>query len=356
MQPSTPIKPQPSQRGDAAKGPLLGALAEIETALTWAASGRKVALATVVETWGSAPRPKGSWLVVREDGLFEGSVSGGCVEGAVVTAALDLLDAKAPKRLEFGVSDETAWNVGLACGGKISILVEAAPRQKLDALKTFFNRVKGGEDAALATDMATGESVVVGPGESGPLAKAAGQALAKEESSLAEADGKRFFINVVPRPRRLYLVGAVHIAKALAPLAGALGYRVTVIDPRGAFAERERFPGVRIVEDWPDEVLARETPDAATAVVTLTHDPKLDDAALTIALKSPAFYIGSLGSRKTHAARLARLSALGFSTPDLARIHGPVGLAIGAATPSEIAVAVLAEITAVRRLKGSANT
>jgi len=327
-----------------------GSLSEIEAALAWAAAGRKVALATVIETWGSAPRPKGSLLVVREDGLFEGSVSGGCVEGAVVTEALEVVRAGHPKLMEFGVSDETAWSVGLACGGKISVLVEAATSEKIATLKNLLDLLKTGNAAALATNIRTGKSRLAETDAAGTLAEAVRQALAREESSLAEADGEKFFISVFPRPRRLYLVGAVHIAKELAPLAAAAGFRVTIIDPRGAFAETERFPGIKVVEDWPDDVLNREPPDAATAVVTLTHDPKLDDAALKVALKSPAFYLGSLGSAKTHAARRKRLSALGFSNKDLARIHGPVGLKIGAATPFEIALSILAEITAARRL------
>lgn len=326
---------------------------EIETALAWAAAGRQFALAAVVATWGSAPRPKGSLLVVRDDGLFEGSVSGGCVEGAVVTEALECLKSKAPRMLEFGVSNETAWDVGLACGGKISILVAAADGGTLEALTTLAGFLRKGEAAVMATSIRTGKAAMVDSRGPGPLAEAARQALAAEESVLADVEGESYFITAFPPPRRLYLVGAVHIAKALAPLAAAAGFRVTIIDPRGAFAEQERFPGLQIIEDWPDDVLTREAPDAATAVVTLTHDPKLDDAALKIALRSPAFYIGSLGSKKTHAARLERLAALGFSKTELDRIHGPVGLKIGAASPVEIAVSILAEITQVRRLAGA---
>ncbi|HXV74528.1 MAG TPA: XdhC family protein [Sphingomonadales bacterium] len=326
------------------------------TALAWMRAGRKVALATVISTWGSAPRPKGSLLAVRDDGLFEGSVSGGCIEGAVVIEALEALKNLKPKTLTFGVSNEQAWSAGLACGGEISVLVEPAGEEKRAALQTLFAHLQKGEAVAFATHVASGDSLVLTEDDEGPLAAAAAMALAAESPAAAEIGGKTYFINMFPPPRRLYLVGAVHIAKELIPLAAAAGYAVTVIDPRGAFADKERFANVRVLEDWPDDVLAKEKPDPRTAIVTLTHDPKLDDAALKVALRSPAFYIGSLGSGKTHAARKARLAKLGFSDEEIARVHGPVGLGIGAATPFEIALSILAEITAVRRLRPDTGT
>jgi xanthine dehydrogenase accessory factor len=175
------------------------------------------------------------------------------------------------------------------------------------------------------------------------------QALQSDESGILEAGGRKLFAQVHNPPPRLLLVGAVHISQALAPMASMAGYGVSVIDPRRAFATDERFPGIDMRGDWPDEAMAALKPDRRTAVVTLTHDPKLDDPALQAALRSPAFYIGALGSKRTHAARLQRLAAAGFTEADFIRIHGPVGLSIGALSPAELAISVLGQITAVRR-------
>ncbi len=211
--------------------------------------------------------------------------------------------------------------------------------------------------AALVTDLRDGKQSIVHE-EGAPsgeislteaqLAETRKALSADESSTLDSADGK-LFAQVHNPPPRLLLVGAVHISQALAPMAAMAGYGVSVIDPRRAFATDERFPGIDMRGDWPDEAMAELKPDRRTAVVTLTHDPKLDDPALQAALRSRAFYIGALGSRKTHTARLERLASAGFSADETARIHGPVGLSIGALSPAEIAVSVLAQITAVRR-------
>ncbi len=209
---------------------------------------------------------------------------------------------------------------------------------------------------ALVTDLKSGaQSIVVdgkfdGPLElDGTITAAVGRAVAEDKSGRVADSEAPLFVQVFNPPKRLILVGAVHISQPLAPMAALAGYGVTVIDPRGAFATAERFPGVELSEDWPDEAMTKLAPDRRTAVVTLTHDPKLDDPALTVALRSDAFYIGSLGSKKTHASRLARLREAGFSDADLARIHGPVGLSIGASSPAEIAVAIMAQITQTLR-------
>lgn len=205
----------------------------------------------------------------------------------------------------------------------------------------------------LATRLSDGAQALVFPdaaeAASPAVIDAARAALAADESATAEIAGEAWFLHVHSPPLRLAVVGAVHIAQALVPLAAALGFGVTVIDPRRAFATAERFPGVAVSQDWPDEAMAAFAPDARSAVVTLTHDPKLDDPALDAALRSQAFYVGALGSRKTHAARLSRLRALGHGEAALARIRGPVGLDIGAETAPEIALSILAEIVAVRR-------
>jgi xanthine dehydrogenase accessory factor len=209
---------------------------------------------------------------------------------------------------------------------------------------------------ALTTDLVSGaQALLDGEATIGDLAldgdgrAAVLRLLERDESEAIELAGRRLFVHVFNPPSRLIVVGAVHIAQALVPMAALMGYAVTVVDPRRAFATDARFPTVTLSDDWPDEAMERLAPDRRTAVVTLTHDPKLDDPALAVALRSPAFYVGALGSRRTHAKRLDRLKALGLSEAELARIHGPVGLAIDAISPAEIAVSILGEITQVRR-------
>ena len=206
--------------------------------------------------------------------------------------------------------------------------------------------------AVLVVDEQSGEDQILFPlesHESSPLMDAARAALQADKAGEIELDGKKLFLNVFAPPLELIVIGAVHISQALAPMAAQLGYSVTIIDPREAFGTQERFPNVRLLNIWPDEALKVQPPHARTALVTLTHDPKLDDAALIPALASPAFYIGCLGSRKTQLARVHRLQRAGVADEAIARIHGPVGLRIGAKSPAEIAVSILAEMTAVLR-------
>ncbi|MEY4984624.1 MAG: hypothetical protein RIR62_2890 [Pseudomonadota bacterium] len=315
-------------------------------ALDWHRAGAGAALATVVETWGSAPRQAGSQLAVSGKGEIMGSVSGGCVEGAVVTEALAAMADRTPRLLTFGVSDETAFAVGLACGGTIRVLVEpvgagaqALPEAMLADLvaaraeKRAVGMVTRPEDWSRALLPAGADAAV--------------DARLRADRSGMEEDGR--FIAVHNPPLRLVIVGAVHIAQALIAIARTCGYDCTLIDPRSAFGSAARFPGETILEDWPDEALEALAPDARTAIVTLTHDPKLDDPAIRFALSSPVFYLGCLGSPKTHAKRMERLRAAGFTEAQLARIHAPVGLAIGAKTPAEIAVSVMAQVTQALR-------
>ncbi len=299
----------------------------ISVAEQWLAAGHGVALATVIETWGSAPRRVGSHLVIRDDGLFEGSVSGGCVEGDVIVEAENIIKTNGFKRLDYGVADATAWEVGLACGGRISVFVQAVTPERFPPalLATLRHARDSGATVALQTDLARGTTVV-----------GAGQA-------------PDSFVHVYAPPLRLAVIGAVHIAQALVPIARLIGYAPLVIDPRGLFAAAARFDAVTIDDGWPDEALARWRPNAACAVVALSHDPKLDDVALAAALRSDAFYIAALGSRKNHAARRERLAAMGFDAATLDRIHGPAGLAIGAANPAEIALSIAAQMTAAWR-------
>ncbi len=324
----------------------------LTAATEWLHGARKVALATVTRTWGSAPRPEGSQMAIRDDGAFSGSVSGGCVEGAVIGEAQNALQDGRPRNLKFGVSNEDAWAVGLACGGTIEIHVApvvAAPQQSLlDELKAARDSQRA---VVLATDLATGESVLRYPDEtaSDALGEAAKLQARRDQSSTIESDGRRWFLTVFNPPLELAIIGAVHIAQPLARMAAVADYNVRVIDPRSAFATEERFPGVTLSHEWPDDALAEKPPGPRSAIVALTHDPKLDDPGLSVALKSEAFYIGALGSRTTHAKRLERLRARGFSEAELQRLRGPIGLDIGARSPAEIAIAILAQMTAELR-------
>ncbi|WP_372892912.1 XdhC family protein [Rhodosalinus sp.] len=312
-----------------------------ETALGWHRAGRGAALATVVETWGSAPRRVGAQLAVSGEGEIEGSVSGGCVEGAVVAEALEAIEDGAPRLLTFGVSDEDAFSVGLACGGTIRVLVEPVGAVISETLlEELVGHRLDRRPVAYVADL---EGTRPGRLETGGHAERF-----RMDRSGVEDDG-RTFVAVHNPPLRLVVVGAVHIAQALVPMARLVGYDPMLIDPREAFGSEARFPGERILNDWPDEAVAAVGLDTRTAVVLLTHDPKLDDPALAQALRSPAFYIGALGSTRTHAKRVARLTEAGFTEAEIARIHAPVGLDIGAAGPAEIAVSVLAEMTRVLR-------
>ncbi|MHA1524585.1 MAG: XdhC family protein [Alphaproteobacteria bacterium] len=330
---------------------------QLQTALDWHNAGRAVALATVVDTWGSAPRPTGSQLVIDARGEFEGSVSGGCVEGAVVAEAMDAITAGKPKLLTYGVADETAWEVGLACGGRIKILVEPVGAVRDPVLMAqIIEQVAARRPVTVAIRIDDGVSWLLGAGEAGSaLGEAAAKLAQADRSGIAQTPEGAFFLCIYNPGLRMTIIGAVHIAQALVPLARQVGFEVTVVDPRAAFASPARFPGVALMPIWPDEALATRPPDARTAMVALTHDPKIDDPALSLALRSRCFYIGALGSKKTHAARIARLEEAGFGSVDLARLHAPIGLAIGARSPAEIAVAIVAQIIGQLRGKGGAQ-
>jgi xanthine dehydrogenase accessory factor len=272
-----------------------------------------------------------------------GSVSGGCVEGAVVAEALEALGDGRPRMLEYGVSDADAFAVGLACGGRIRVMVEPVgvgqgmPPALLEALVAARARRS---PAVYAVRPGGWERRLVA-GLDDPLWGAASERMVSDRSGF-EGD---WFLGVHNPPLRLAVVGGVHIAQALVPMAAIAGYDVVVIDPREAFASAARFPGATLLNDWPDAALAGFGLDGRTAVVTLTHDPKLDDPAIAAALRSDAFYIGCLGSSRTHAKRVERLGAAGFAPAEIARLHAPVGADIGAKSPAEIAVSILAQLT-----------
>ena len=306
-------------------------------AAEWHAAGHGVALALVMQTWGSSPRPAGSVMIIRDDQLIEGSVSGGCVEGAVIEAAGEAIASGQGQRLDFGVADATAWEVGLSCGGRIAVLVVPIAAGGIDAgrLGDLAANLRAREPVMLCLDAATGAWLDTDK-EAWP------------DVSGIDPETGHFYLIQKP-PRRVIVIGGVHITQFLAPMARLAGYDVMVIDPRAAFTAPERFPDTATHTGWPDEVMQDTRPDANTAIVTLTHDPKIDDPGLEAALSSEAFYIACLGSRRTHAARLERLAAKGFDQAQLARLQGPAGLDIGAKTPAEIAVSILAQMIAAER-------
>ena len=277
-----------------------------------------MALATVVSTWGSAPRPRGSHMLVHEDGRFEGSVSGGCVEGDILDTAARVIAGSPFAVKKYGVADASAWEVGLPCGGEISVMVQPVSAEGFDP--ELFDRIvearAEGQSLMIATDLSTGHS------------------------DLRPVETGEIFANRYDPPRRLIVVGAVQIAQSLVGLARTLGIETVVVDPRGRFLTEERFPDTTLDDRWPDEAVEAYKPGPSTAVITLSHDTKIDDPALVAALAANTGYVGALGSRKSHAARLQRLTEAGVSAEDLARIDGPVGLDIGAIGPAEIALSI----------------
>lgn len=323
----------------------------------WRAEKRAVALATVVATWGSAPRTVGGKMAVSADGQIAGSVSGGCVEGAVVEAAREALASRQPRLLKFGVSDDTAWSVGLACGGAIEVFVEPLSDEIYPPVRDALREER---PAAVATVLRGSEGEVglklavfpdgAAVGASDPaMLEGARAALADGRSRRAEIGGREIFIDVLLPSPRLVVVGGVHIAVALIALARTLGFRAVLVDPRESFGNAKRFPHAdQIVSAWPAEALAALDLNAGTAVAVLTHDPKLDDPAIVAALASPAFYVGALGSSRTQEKRRARLTAAGLDESALARLYAPIGLDLGGRSPEEIALAVMAQIVAAR--------
>ncbi len=319
----------------------------LQQAIGWQEEGHQVGVATVAATWGSAPRPAGSRLIAREDGLFEGSVSGGCIEGEAVAAARAAAKSKSSELVHFGVADETAWEVGLSCGGKIDIL--ASP---LDAEVAKGIIDAAGERRAVVqiAPCGLGRSELLSMEQAGQDPRCA-NALERQEPALeAGSDGQVLVEPILPS-WRMAIVGATHIAQALVPMASAAGFDAVVIDPRSAWARPERFGSATLVQSWPDEYFADNPPDSATAVIALTHDPKIDDPAIESALAADPLHIAVLGSRRTHARRCERLAEeRGLSPEQLERICAPAGLDIGARSHAEIAVSILAEaIAAFRR-------
>ncbi len=295
----------------------------------WRAAGDRIAVATVIDTWGSSPRPLGSKMIVSSGGRMAGSVSNGCVEGAVYEEAEKVLESGQSRLVEYGVADDTAFEVGLACGGHIAVFIHEAG----DVEDSLCDKLAEERPCVYEIDLETGASAILmrAPATEHPW-----------------REGDRFY-EPYPRPAHMVIVGAIHIAMPLHRLAKLMGYRVTVIDARAKFATEDRFPEAdEVIVGWPDEALAKIPIDRSTAVVILTHDPKFDMPALRAVLGRGAGYVGAIGSSRTNRNRFQALRTEGFTEEQIAEVHGPIGLDLGGRGAEATALGIMAEVTAVR--------
>lgn len=333
----------------------------------WFSDGEPVALATVIKTWGSSPRQVGAKMAMTPSGNISGSVSGGCVEGAVYQLGVETIETGCSQLLHFGIADETAWEVGLACGGSIDVFVENLQVELFEKISAFVREGKPFVQVTIVRGPAhkIGQTALISNGEvafSQMDNELLAKALSEAQSSLASGKSRQvimemeseqifeIFIDSNLPPPKLVIIGGVHIAVALTKIAKVLGYETIVVDPRASFGNIDRFPDVgKLIQAWPDEALSQVELDKRTAVAVLTHDPKIDDVALKIVLDSPVFYIGVLGSRTTQSNRRKRLLETGVSEMQLDRLYAPIGIDIGGETPEEIALAVMAEVVATHR-------
>ena len=302
----------------------------LQSAISWLRDGKRVALATVIQTWGSSPRPVGSWLAIRDDGQVVGSVSGGCVEDDLIRRVqTDILTRTLPELVKYGVSRDEAVRFGLPCGGTLQLLVE--PRPELASLEEIMNGIRESSIVIRKVNVITGHSAL-------SIGNHSAQFLFENET-----------MQTIYGPRwRMLIIGAGQLSLCLANFALTSDFDVTIIDPREEYAEGVGSEGAQFIQGMPDDVMQRLGVDSHTAIVALTHDPKIDDLALIDALQSEAFYVGALGSHTNTQKRKDRLREFNLSTEQLERLHGPVGLTIGALTPPEIAVSIMAEIIAVK--------
>ena len=303
----------------------------LRSSVAWLNEGHRVILATIVETWGSSPRPAGAMLAVRGDGLVAGSVSGGCVEDDLILRIRNKsLAVEKPEIATYGISKDEATRYGLPCGGKLELVIE--PVRDNDSIVELLHRVDSHELVARTLDLDTGKVAL-------RAANRADAPISFDRKRLTTVHGPRW---------RLLIIGAGQLSQYLAQMAQALDYSVTVCDPRQEYADTWNVEGSVLERGMPDDVVLAMALDSHSAVVAVTHDPKLDDLALMEALKSPAFYVGALGSRLNSNKRRERLTMFDLSQGELDRLHGPIGLSIGSKTPPEIAISILAEMTAVR--------
>lgn len=305
-------------------------LSVLKTAIEWIASGRPTALATVVETWGSAPRPLGAWLAIRDDGQVVGSVSGGCVEDDLISRVqTEILNQETPELITYGVTRDEAARFGLPCGGTVRIVVE--PRPDVATLRALLERIAIKRLTLRELDTCTGRSTLHDATR--------GDAFGFDGRIMRSFYGPRW---------RMVIIGAGQLSQYVSEMALAADYEVIIVDPREEFAEGFTNRAIAFRRDMPDDAILALGIDGHTAIVALTHDPKLDDMALLEALKSPAFYIGAIGSRTNTAKRRERLALFDLSQAEIDRLHGPIGLFIGARSPAEMAISILAEVTAAK--------
>ena len=305
-------------------------LSVLKSAVKWLRSGQSVAIATVVQTWGSAPRPVGSWLAIRADGQVAGSVSGGCVEDDLIRRVqTEILTRNTPEMVVYGITQQEAARFGLPCGGTLRLLVE--PKPELAVLEKLLENISSHQITRRSVNLSTGKSIL-------SLGDRSDEFVCTEQE-MQTTYGPRW---------RMVIIGAGQLSLYTADFALASDFEVIVIDPREEYAEGLNRTDITFSKGMPDDVLLEIGVDSHTAVVALTHDPKLDDMALMEALKSPAFYVGALGSRKNTQKRKERLLEFDISQEQVEKLHGPVGLYIGALTPPEIAVSILAEVIAVK--------
>ena len=299
----------------------------------WLKEKRRIALATVISTWGSSPRPVGGQMAIDENGEIIGSVSGGCIEGAVISEGIDSIKDGKSRIKDYGISNDMAWEVGLACGGELKVLIQPLNLED-EIVYSIVDSIKKRKIVKLKIDCSNGDRII-------------DNTINNQISHFDKLNNE--FIHIIDPKPRLFIIGAVHIAQALVSLANVADYEIVLIDPRDHFATKDRFPNCKIINEWPDEALSKFHLDSSSHLVTLTHDPKIDDLALIFCMKKNFGYIGSLGSKKTHNKRCERLIEKGFDEIELSKIHAPIGLDIKAKTPAEIATSILAEIINYRR-------
>ena len=318
----------------------------------WIENGHRIVIATVIKAWKSAPKPIGSMLIINDEQNFFGSVSGGCIENEVIEAAAEVFASTKRKILSFSIAHPRAWEAGLACGGHIELLLQLGNLQYIDLI---LNALKKAEPIVWGMGLDSSLDTFIFPKKwtveerQDPLNQKIDQALGREECCSVTESSQDTFYRVFSSPIKLIIVGAVHIAQILCKFAKLMGYQAIVIDPRRAYANSDRFPGVTILCEWPQTAFSKIKLDDRSAVAVLSHDPKFDDPSLSYALKSKAFYVGALGSRKTSKERNLRLKSLGVNPAQIAKINGPIGLDIKAKTSEEIAVSILGEIVKILR-------
>ncbi len=333
----------------------------------WSEANKPFVLARVVKTWKSAPRKPGAAMIIDDALNVAGSVSGGCIEGAVIQEAQNVMESGVPAHMSYGIENETAWSVGLSCGGDVQVLIEKhwSASENPSAMKVW-NRVqqsvKENKSLALLTRLGIPDSAPMMIDETGnteeawqdfdeELQELSLKILKSGKSQIQEWQQHKIFFHAVPAPDQLIIIGAGHISVFLVQFAQQLDFDTFVIDPKTIFANQQRFPvqPTQLITEWPHEVLQDWQLHNHTYVVFLTHDPKIDDPTMHIVLREPVAYIGALGSRRTHAKRCLRLQESGFSEEEIKRIHAPVGLDIGSETPAEIALSIMAEIIGIKR-------